>query len=267
MPLFSVVIPTYNRPDQLSRAVLSVIRQSLIDFELIIVDDGSTHCYAQCVAKQICDSRVRVIRRYSNQGVASARNIGIAAASGSYVSFLDDDDEYSENFLEITSSWLSGTGHTIAASWSGTTYFEDNQKLSYATVLSADDPGVDDELLQDFLSAGVGCGVTIKSECLASIGGFNESFKIGEDTELFVRMLSMGYRPIQLPPDLVKVYHDSQPRLTSTMSYADRANVYEWIRAAYAEFLSQHPRLRQNLSPNRISGMWLDWDMEHRNAR
>ena len=92
-PLISVVLPTYNRARILRRAMLSVLRQSFGDLELIVVDDGSTDGTAQLVG-EFTDPRVRYVTRQCNGGVAAARNTGVRAARGRYLAFQDSDDEW-----------------------------------------------------------------------------------------------------------------------------------------------------------------------------
>ncbi|HEV8000058.1 MAG TPA: glycosyltransferase family A protein [Planctomycetaceae bacterium] len=87
-PFFSVVIPTYNRADLLRQALESVSRQEFQDFEVIVVDDGSTEDLSSVVA---AFDRTRLIRQ-ANAGPSAARNNGLRAAAGEYVAFLDSDD-------------------------------------------------------------------------------------------------------------------------------------------------------------------------------
>jgi glycosyltransferase involved in cell wall biosynthesis len=88
----SVVLTTFNRSALVGRAIESVLGQTLEDFELIVVDDGSTDDTAQVVAR-IDDPRVSLVRHEHNLGLAEARNSGIRQARGRFVCFLDDDDE------------------------------------------------------------------------------------------------------------------------------------------------------------------------------
>ncbi len=89
MPLISVIIPTYNRSWILKDAVDSVLSQKFTDFELIVVDDGSTDSTSELLSAY----KDRIIKiRQENRGVSSARNSGLRAASGLYVAFLDSDD-------------------------------------------------------------------------------------------------------------------------------------------------------------------------------
>src|SRR5690625_5271022 len=93
----SVVIPLYNKEKHISRAVNSVLNQTYKNFELIIIDDGSTDG-SLAVVEKFDDSRIKVFT-FKNNGVSVARNLGIEKAKYSYIAFLDADDEWEENFL------------------------------------------------------------------------------------------------------------------------------------------------------------------------
>lgn len=95
----SIVIPVYNRDYIISRAVQSVLQQSFKDFEVIIVDDGSTDKLEE-VLKTYSDPRLIVIKHPRNKGAAAARNTAIKAAQGSLIAFLDSDDEWASEKLE-----------------------------------------------------------------------------------------------------------------------------------------------------------------------
>jgi glycosyltransferase involved in cell wall biosynthesis len=100
-PLFSVVIPTFGRPALLAEAVRSVRLQDRDDVECIVVDDAGS------VPASVTGDRITVIRHAINQGLSGARNTGIEAASGRYVTFLDDDDLLAPRRFEIASAALA----------------------------------------------------------------------------------------------------------------------------------------------------------------
>lgn len=95
-PRFSVIIPTYGRPEFLADAMSSVAEQSFTDFECLVVDDAS----AAPPELPATDPRFRLVRRDTNGGPAAARNTGIAAATGTHIAFLDDDDTWAPDRLE-----------------------------------------------------------------------------------------------------------------------------------------------------------------------
>lgn len=96
--LFSVVIPAYNRSNEIKRAIDSVLRQTIQDFEILVVDDGSTDNTVEIV-KTIKDNRIHILWQ-ANSGATAARNNGIKHAFGKYVSFLDSDDEWLPEMLK-----------------------------------------------------------------------------------------------------------------------------------------------------------------------
>lgn len=98
-PGFTVIIPTFDRVHVLPRAIDSVLRQSFADFELLVIDDGSSDGTEECVAGYR-DGRIRYIRHERNRGQNTALNTGLAQARGAFVSFLDSDDEWDPAMLE-----------------------------------------------------------------------------------------------------------------------------------------------------------------------
>ena len=103
-PFYSVVIPLYNKSKYIARTIKSVLNQSFSNFEVIVVDDGSTDDSA-AIVEAFKDSRIRVICK-ENGGVSSARNRGIQEAIGRYIAFLDADDEWCQNKLKANSNFL-----------------------------------------------------------------------------------------------------------------------------------------------------------------
>ncbi len=115
-PAVSVIIPVYNREKYINKCVDSVLSQTFNDFELILVDDGSTD-----KSPDICDeyakkdSRVKVVHK-SNGGVSSARNEGLKIATGEYITFVDSDDYIDSDFLEYAINNIEETGVDIFVS-------------------------------------------------------------------------------------------------------------------------------------------------------
>jgi glycosyltransferase involved in cell wall biosynthesis len=113
VPRVSVVIPLYNKASSIGAAAGSVLRQTFADLELIVVDDGSTDGSAS-VVRGLGDSRVRLIAQ-PNAGPGAARNRGLADATGEYVAFLDADDEWDAEFLQLAVTALDA--HPECGAW------------------------------------------------------------------------------------------------------------------------------------------------------
>ena len=130
--LVSVIVPVYKAEPYLDRCVASILAQTYPNLEVILVDDGSPdNCPSLCDAWAQRDARIRVIHK-KNGGLSDARNVGLDAASGAYISFVDSDDYIAENFIETLYDLLHEYHTDISAvHW----------KLVYA-----DEPGSNDSL-------------------------------------------------------------------------------------------------------------------------
>lgn len=110
-PLFSVVVPVYNRAATIAATLRSVLGQTFSDFEIVVVDDGSTDDPRPALAA-LADPRIRLVRQ-ENGGGGSARNRGIDEAQGKYVAFLDSDDLFLPHKLETVARRLDGDERTV----------------------------------------------------------------------------------------------------------------------------------------------------------
>jgi hypothetical protein len=165
--LFSVLIPTYGRPQFLKDALDSVLAQSISSFECLVIDDASP-----TLPSLPSDPRFRLVRRDTNGGVSAARNTGLDAAAGRYVVFLDDDDLYTPERLEIG---LEGVARaSISICWT-----DKAGRTSWTSKLEGD---VSDTILDNDIPH-VG-QVTMARELVPR---FDERFRVKEDTEWWVR--------------------------------------------------------------------------------
>lgn len=178
-PRFTVVLNTYNRADVLPRAVASVLAQSEHDFELVVVDDGSTDGTAEVVAG-FDDARVRYIRR-DNGGLAAARNTGIAEARGTYVTFLDDDDEATPRWLDRFASRIDHEGAAVVCCG-----FEARARDGSRTVRLPAPLGA---AFDDHVGLFMAGTFAVRREALEAIGGFLPELRCSEQTELSLRLV------------------------------------------------------------------------------
>ena len=100
MPKITVFIPAYNTAQYISDAINSILSQTYTDFELLIIDDGSTDETNQIISSY-SDSRIRLIKNRENRGLVYSRNLALTEARGKYLAILDSDDVAHENRLEI----------------------------------------------------------------------------------------------------------------------------------------------------------------------
>jgi len=203
-----VVIPTYNRADLVQRSVQSVLNQTYRDFEIVVVDDGSTDATREAVT-QFCDARLRYVRHEANRGVAAARNTGIEAARGECVAFNDSDDEWMPHKLERQMGVLSTVDERVGVVYSDMwrVHGSDGRRRKYYRaqhIMPAD--GVVHERALGF---GIGCYVqtaVIRRECFEKAGMFDEGIAPLEDTE-FIMRVSRHYH----------FYHIAEPLVTQFM--------------------------------------------------
>lgn len=116
--LVSVIIPTYNRANLILQAVKSVLNQTYKNFEIIIVDDGSSD-NTEDVINVIHDNRIRYIKHAINKGASAARNTGIREAKGKYIAFQDSDDHWLPDKLEKQVKRIENTPDHVGAVFGG----------------------------------------------------------------------------------------------------------------------------------------------------
>lgn len=167
-PLFSVIIPTYDRPHLLGQALTSVLSQTVDDYECLVVDDASP------TPIKLDHPRIRVVRRPENGGPAAARNTGLSQACGRYVVFLDDDDLYTPDRLASVRGDLARS--SVVVCWQR---FLD-KPLGHNRHLEGN---VDDVILQDLVPH-VGT-VTLERSIVPC---FDSRFTAGEDVEWWLRL-------------------------------------------------------------------------------
>lgn len=184
--MISVVIPLYNKQRCIRSTIESVLNQTYSDFELIVVDDGSTDDSASVVA-ELSDPRIHLVRK-ANGGVSSARNAGIRQATSEYIAFLDGDDLWEPEFLEEVNKMI--TDFPEAGIW-GTSYFflKQGAKVSAGKPLPDGFYGIIDNSSWNLAHVYCSTAVCCRKSALEEIGGFDERIAYGEDTEVWWRIM------------------------------------------------------------------------------
>ena len=201
--IFSVIIPTYNREKALHTAVLSVLNQTYKNFELIIVDNGSTDDTKKIVAElQKYDKRVQYIYQANSGSPAGSRNTGIKNAKFSWISFLDSDDIWKPQKLEEVQMMISNYQDKIIAisHWEEQTKDEVVQKILRHGQTHSKSPYLDLLLRGNCYSTSA---MTVKKEALLKVGSFNESreYITVEDYDLWLKLAKIG-KIISIPKTL-----------------------------------------------------------------
>lgn len=192
-PKVSVIIPTYNREHLIGRAIQSVLNQTYRDFEIIVVDDGSTDNIGE-VVKSFNDERIRYIRHEKNKGAAAARNTGIKAAKGEYIAFQDSDDEWLPEKLEkqmkVFATAPAEVGVVYTDMWRIT---GNKKKYFYSPKIMPEDKIIYEQAL-DYGVMNIGIQTAlIKKECFSKAGMFDEKFPRLIDLELFIGLSKYYY--------------------------------------------------------------------------
>jgi glycosyltransferase involved in cell wall biosynthesis len=214
----SVVIPVFNRPVTVRLAIQSVLAQTFQDFEIIVVDDGSTDETAESVSS-FQDSRIRLIRHDRKRGGSAARNTGIRSSSGPYVAFLDSDDEWLPTKLERQLEVFGRSGDRLALVYTGTerAYADGTIRRTIARRYA----DLTRRLLAKNVVGETSVGMVRKS-ALDAVGGFDETLPSAQDLDLWVR-LSERYRADIVPETLVRVAKgDDQGRISNNVSGTTR---------------------------------------------
>ncbi len=236
-PLVSVVIPTYNRATLLPRAIESVLSQTHRNLEVIVVDDHSTDDTTG-VVERLRDPRLRLVTAASRLGSAEARNQGIGRASGRFIGFLDDDDEWLERKVERQLAAFAGpqppalvfTGLWIAE---GTT-------RRYGVAEIGDDAF---ERLLTFPGPLTTSGFLVDRERVDGELWFDGSLTTFEDGELLVRISRRW--PVAVIPEPLYVWHHHDGSRVSEPHAQIRAR--RRIIEKYADDLAARPRTAAHL--------------------
>ncbi|ARV57668.1 glycosyl transferase family A [Nostocales cyanobacterium HT-58-2] len=201
MPKVSVIIPAYNAMPYLKEAVESALKQTLTDFEVLIVDDGSSDGTVEWVS-QIKDPRVRLISQ-QNQGSSGARNTGITAAQGEYIALLDADDIWEPTKLEKQVRYLEENPAVgLVDTW--TVLIDQQGKSTGRVVVSyAEGDDVWKQLVQFKTVCCCDSTPLIRRSCFEKVGLFNQELPFLEDLDMWIRLAS-DYRFAAIKEPLVR---------------------------------------------------------------
>lgn len=183
-PAVSVIIPTYNRDALLRRAIESVLNQSFDDFEVLVVDGAGSESTLELV-RSYGDGRLRYVPQIG-KGIANARNLGVLKARGEFIAFLDDDDRWREDKLELQVETFRELPGDYGLIYTAFTYYY----LERDRVLGIKHPRASGDVYRHMLRDNITGTSTImvRRECFRRAGLFRESFPTCEDWDMWLRM-------------------------------------------------------------------------------
>jgi len=228
MPIVSVVIPVYNGEKTIRETIDCVLNQSLSDFELLVINDGSKDSTLEIVSK-IQDPRLNVFS-YPNAGLAATRNRGISLASSDYISFIDADDLWTPDKLEAQLKALQENPQAaVAYSWTDC-IDESSQFLRKGGYLTVNGDVYSQLLVVDFLESG--SNPLFRKQALIEVGGFDESLTAAEDWDILLR-LAARYPFVAVPSP--QILYRVSPTSMSANVERQEATCLKVLERAYTQ--------------------------------
>ncbi len=253
----SVIIPTYGEPCFLENSIRSVQNQTYQNWELIVVDDNNPETEARKATESLVerflanDNRIQYIKHPFNRNGASARNTGIAQAQGEYIAFLDSDDEYMAQRLQICSQYLKKCDQSIAGVYTGCEFRR--QGKTYNIINNVKSGNFLTETLACTFMFCTGSNIFVRKSVIDELNGFDESFLRHQDYEFLTRLFER-YDLLAIPEVLViknnenlnvpetekiieikKQYLKKFQSLISTLSGEQKKQIYQSQYLAIAE--------------------------------
>lgn len=237
--MISVVIITHNRQQELVRALRSVQSQTVMPAEVIVIDDGSTPAVDQkTILTALGGISCRLLRNDVPRGPSGARNMGIRAAAGEWIAFLDDDDEFDRNKVAALADEID-RHPGIDLIYHPATVYMVNEKIVYDTQPQSLQTDAYATLLKKNVVGGTSM-VTARKTSLLHAGEFDESLKAFEDYELWLRMAQRGFRFQLINRSLTRYYHITR-RKSVTKSSEAGLSTFEIIENIYRDDYAKMP--------------------------
>lgn len=208
MSLFSIVTPSYNRPDFLGRLLESICRQTIRDFEVFVIDDASSdqEAYERVVGHFSQAIPLRYLRNEVTRGAQYSRNRGVAASTGKLIAFVDDDDEWMPQKLERQAALFSAASEKLGLVYTWADAMNEETVVSHqyraihqGNVLAA--------LLEAcFIPSPT---VVVRRAAIEKLGGFDESLPSCQDWDMWTRIAEAGY-DVDVVKDILALNHKHQ---------------------------------------------------------
>jgi len=247
----SVIIPTRNRPVHLRAALRSVLRSIDNNIEVIVVDDGSVPPVQDGLwADFASDPRLIILSNSGPNGAAAARNLGAAHARGRVLFFLDDDDLMLPGYCNLVLTAIAG--RDLQWGFSPILKHGSGGPAAWKEPEAINLKELSKPLGRHHLT-GLGCGFWVQTALFRSLGGLDAEFRVNEDTEFCLRLLSLGHQPwVSDHPGVSILKHgpvaDGEERSVTRETHASlRATYFAILLDRYQPFLEVAPTIEQFL--------------------
>jgi glycosyltransferase involved in cell wall biosynthesis len=237
MPDVTIIIPVHNREELIGRAIESVLCQTHLNFELIVVDDASTDGTVD-VINAYDDDRVNCIALDNNQGANAARNAGIQHASGEYITFLDSDDEYKPIFIEKVIQDLAEAPDCVGGVYTSRRQVYQGQEVDIDLASQTlSDP---EEMVYDYPAYGFS-NWAFRANVFDQVGVLDESFPGLQDREFMIRYLEKyDFKPIN---EVLVTQHQHNGQMSPNKKlealekiYSKHTELFDETAQAYADY-------------------------------
>jgi glycosyltransferase involved in cell wall biosynthesis len=231
----SVVIPTHSRRKLLARTLSTVLNQTGVDLEVIVVDDGSTDDTADFL-ESVDDPRLRVVTHDEPKGPSPSRNDGIEAARGGLLAFCDHDDLWAPSKL---ASQVAALEASPEAKWScvGSVLVTGDDLRIVRAWRSPRGPDVAAAVLANNVIPGGGSGVMADAALVRELGGFDPELRLAPDWDMWTRLALASPVAVDDRPLVGYLRHNGSLTGTGMQALSDE---YEYIRAKYAAEREEH---------------------------
>lgn len=266
-PTISVIMPCLNAEQHIQAAIFSVLGQSFTDFELVVIDNGSTDRTSEILG-HISDPRIKIFN-FSRRGVSFARNFGLQQARGEYIAFLDSDDTWNPAFLEKMLATLQVRPDAVLAYCGWQNVGLEGPRSDPFVPPDYEGPNKTAALLE-------GCrwpihGALTRHAAITAAGGFNTELTIAEDYLLWMEVSAMG-AIIRVPEVLAQYRHHGGAQATHNRTLA----VLDTFRAKQI-LMRKHPEVATSLGHDQVEmltwsklvdeGIALHWKSDIESAR
>ena len=238
-PFFSIIIPTFNREKEISRAIESVLNQTFKDFEILVIDNASSDNTVNEI-KEFNDSRIKLFCNSSNLERCASRNIGINNSKGNYICFLDSDDYYLENHLKEFKENIDKSGNETDMFISNCRiYYENLSKFEYLKYSEFNN------ISYFLINAVIPSRVCISSSVLKKFK-FENKYLIVEDTVLWMQISNKFKTKTFREPTVVYTIHDNN-------SVNLKFNTYSIRLKGLKKFFAEHNEIRKKINKRLIN--------------